>query len=451
MSELRPYQKQYLKELATAWDQGHKSVLINAPCGSGKTVLFAMFAKGAQDNGKTVWFLVHRKELLQQTIETFERFKIPLRTIHIGMVGTYANHLDEYPPPDLIVFDECHFSAASTWQKILTAFPDAYLIGLTATPARLDGKPLGVIYKKMISVISVRELIEQGYLSDYRYFAPSVADVSELPKRGSDFDPEKAAEILNSRAVFGDVIAHWRKYAEGKQTICYCTTRAHSRATAEAFREAGIEAVHFDGETPKRERERIVASFREGKIKVLCNVDLISVGFDCPDCECCILLRPTLSLALFIQQSMRCMRPKQGKTAIILDHVNNYTRFGLPDEPRDWSLTEKIKQREAMNEAGMLKTRMCEKCFCTYSADLPACPYCGEPYKTKPIEIKRIKEIQLEEIKTRRKTEAEEKVKELDTPNKCRSFAELQAYAKKKGYKPQWAYIQAKNRGWFKK
>lgn len=445
---LRPYQKDYLRALSQAWKDGHRSVLITAPCGSGKTVLFAMFAKGAQDNGKTVWFLVHRRELLDQTIATFRKFDIPLKTIHIGMVGQYANHLDKYPKPDLIVFDEAHFSAAKTWEKIISAYPDSYLIGLTATPARLDGKPLGAIYKYMIESVTVRELIDQGYLSDYRYFAPTLIEPSAIPKRGADYDMAKAAEILNQRAIFGDVIAHYRRYADGKQAICYCTTRDHSKATAEAFRAAGIEAVHFDGKTSKRERERIVAAYREGKIKILCNVDLISVGFDCPDCECCILLRPTMSVALFIQQSMRCMRPKPGKTAIILDHVNNYTRHGLPDEPREWSLTDKVKRRKSQNdETGLLKTRICEKCFCTYRAELKACPYCGEPYVLKPIEIKRINEIKLQEVKARKLEEA----KDRETPDDCRTMAELQAYAKKKGYKPQWAYIQARARGWFKR
>lgn len=447
MIEFRPYQKDYIRKIGEVFNQGYKKICIVAPCGSGKTALFAGMADATQKNGKVVWFLVHRKELLDQTISTFERFGITLVTIDVGMVATYANHLDSYPKPDLIVFDECHFSAAKTWQKIIDKYPNAYLIGLTATPCRLDGKPLGDIYQTMITGITVKELIAQGYLSPFRYFAPSVADLSELKRKGSDFNTEQATELLSTRAVFGDVIKHYKSLADGLQAICYCSSIKHSQATAEAFRQAGINAIHFDGNTPKKERDDIIRRYRAKEIQILCNVDLISVGFDCPDCECCILLRPTMSLALFIQQSMRCMRPKEGKTAIILDHVNNYTRFGLPDEEREWSLQSKVKPRQAHAEDGMLKVRMCKNCFCTYESKYSRCPYCGEEYVPTDQEIKNVKEIKLAEIKEEKKAKAEEAVKEYDDREQCRTMAELVAFAKKKGYKPQWAYFEGKRRG----
>lgn len=450
MIEFRPYQKDYIRKIGCAFNAGYKKICIVAPCGSGKTALFAGMADASQKNGKTVWFLVHRKELLDQTTATFERFGIKLITINIGMVATYANHLDSYPKPDLIVFDECHFSAAKTWQKIIKKFPNAYLIGLTATPCRLDGKPLGDIYQTMITGVTIKELISQGYLSPYRYFAPKVADLSDLKRKGSDFNAEQATELLSTRAVFGDVVKHYKALADGLQAICYCSTVKHSQTTAEAFSQAGINAVHFDGNTPKKERDDIIRQYREKKIRILCNVDLISVGFDCPNCECCILLRPTMSLALFIQQSMRCMRPKAGKTAVILDHVNNYTRFGLPDEEREWSLQNKVKPRQSHAEDGMLKVRTCGNCFCTYESKLKKCPYCGDEYKPTDQEIKNVKEIRLAEIKEERKQKAEETVKDYDNADECKNMAELAAFAKKKGYKPQWAYFAGKRRGFIK-
>ena len=451
MIKYRPYQSDFIKKILAAFGSGKKKICVVAPCGAGKTVLFAGMAAAAQKNGKTVWFLVHRKELLDQTISTFERFGIECRTIHIGMVATVANHLTGYPKPDMIIFDECHFSAARTWQKICEAYPDCYYIGLTATPCRLDGKPLKDIYEVMIKGITAKELIAQGWLSPYKYYAPSVADLSALKRKGKDFDSKQAEELLSTRAVFGDVIKHYRKYADGMQAICYCSSVTHSEKMAEQFREAGINAVHFDGNTPKKERDVIVEQYRKGEIQILCNVDLISVGFDCPDCECCILLRPTMSLALFIQQSMRCVRPKEGKTAIILDHVNNYTRFGLPDDDRDWSLDSVPKKKSEYGEDGKLIIRQCNICFGTYKPDGSGkCPYCGAAEKLTQQEIKNIKQIELEEIKESQRKEAEKAVEKITHPNDCRSMAELVAYAKKKGYKPQWAYYKGKERGWVK-
>jgi superfamily II DNA or RNA helicase len=348
----------------------------------------------------------------------------------------------------MIIFDECHFSAARTWQKIVEAYPDCYYIGLTATPCRLDGKPLKGTYDYMIQGVTAKELVSQGYLAPYKYYAPSVADLSALKRKGKDFDGKQAADLLSTRAVFGDVIKHYRKYADGKQAICYCSSIAHSEKMAEQFAQAGINAVHFDGNTPKKQRNEIIEQFRKGEIRILCNVDLISVGFDCPDCECCILLRPTMSLALYIQQSMRCMRPKEGKTAIILDHVNNYTRFGLPDDDREWSLDSVPKKSSDYGEDGKLLIRQCPMCFGTYKPNgSKRCPYCGAVEKLTAQEIKNIKEIRLEEIKEVNRKKAESAVRGITDPNDCRTMAELVAYGKKKGYKSGWAYIQGKKRG----
>jgi superfamily II DNA or RNA helicase len=451
MIKYRPYQSDFIKKVLSAFGSGEKKICVVAPCGSGKTVLFAGMAEATQKNGKTVWFLVHRKELLDQTVDTFVRFGIELRTIQIGMVTTVANHLDSYPKPDMIIFDECHFSAARTWQKIVETYPDCYYIGLTATPCRLDGKPLKGTYDYMIQGVTAKELVKQGYLAPYKYYAPSVADLSALKRKGRDFDSKQAEELLSTRAVFGDVIKHYRKYADGKQAICYCSSINHSEKMAEQFVQAGINAVHFDGNTPKKQRDEIIEQFRKGEIRVLCNVDLISVGFDCPDCECCILLRPTMSLALYIQQSMRCMRPKEGKTAIILDHVNNYTRFGLPDDDREWSLDSVPKKKPDYGEDGKLLIRQCPVCFGTYKANgTKKCPYCGSTEKLTAQEIKNIKEIHLEEIKEATRKKAETAVKDITNPDDCRTMAELFALAKKKGYKSGWAYLQGKKRGLIK-
>lgn len=445
--ELRNYQKEILTETHRQLALGHRRVLIVAPTGSGKTVMFAWLANQMQKKNKTVWFLVHRRELLDQTIETFERFNIPTETIHVGMVATVRNKPDKFPKPDVIVFDESHHSLAATWQKIIELFPATFLLGLTATPCRLDGKPLGAIYEQMVLGITPAELIQQGYLSDFRYFAPAVTDLSVLKRKGQDFDREQAAELLNKRAIFGDVIKHWRDHANGYQTICYCSTIEHSKATAQAFTEAGVKAIHFDGTTPAKERRQIIKDFRNKKITVLCNVDLIGEGFDVPDCWCCVLLRPTASTALYIQQAGRALRPQPDKTAIILDHVGNHTRHGLPDDHRDWSLTDKIKPKQQYGDDGELLVRQCPECYGVYETKKhKVCPYCGAEKQLTRKEIENIKEIRLEEIKRNARSRADKNVQDKSA-EECRTLFELQAYARKKGYKSGWAYLTAKKRG----
>ena len=408
-----------------AFRSGYRRPLIVLPCGAGKTVLFAYMASQSQARGKTVWFLVHRRELLDQTIATFKRFGIPLRTIHIGMVATYANHPERYPKPDFIIF--------------------------TATPCRLDGKPLGATYDTMVVGISTRELIQQGYLSNYRYFAPSVADLSGLKRKGSDFDPESAAELLMQRAVYGDVIGNYRKYANGLQTICYCSSIKHSMAMAEEFQKVGINAVHFDGNTPKAERTRIVQDFRDKKIQILCNVDLISVGFDVPDCWCCILLRPTMSTALAIQQAGRALRPQPGKTAIILDHVGNYTRHGLPDDPREWSLDSKLPQHQEYKADGTLAVTQCPECFFTFPSGPSVCPNCGAEIKKTRQEIENIKKIHMEEIKHEYHQKVAAAVREKSDISECRNMSEVMAWCKQHNRKPGYGWYYCKARGMVRK
>jgi superfamily II DNA or RNA helicase len=444
--QLRDYQQPIADATLDAFRRGFKRPLVTLPCGAGKTVLFAYMAQRSQNKGKTVWFLVHRKELMDQTVETFKRFDIPLNTIYIGMVATFANHLDAYPTPDFIIFDEAHFSAAATWRKIIDRFPNAYICGLTATPCRLDGKPLSDIYDTLISGVTARELISDGYLSEYKYFAPSVADLSGLKRRGKDYDTEQAAELLSTRAVFGDVIQHYQKYADGLQTICYCSSIQHSESMAQEFRAAGINAVHFDGNTQAKERAEIIRRFRKGEIKILRNVDLISCGFDVPDCWCCILLRPTASTALYIQQSMRALRPALFKTAVILDHVNNYERHGLPDADREWTLDGTLKQPKQYGDDGKLIVRQCTNCFYTYSGS-SVCPNCGFKNDLTRQEIKNMKEIHLEEIKENYRNNAADAVREKTDISECRNLSEIMAWCKQNGKKPGYGYYFAKSIG----
>ena len=315
---------------------------------------------------------------------------------------------------------------------------------MTATPIRLDGSGLGDVYETLIEGVSAKWLIENRCLSPYTYYAPAVADLSGIKVQRGEFEVKSAENVLFNRTVFGNVISHYRKLAEGKQAICYCISVRHSEAMAEEFQSDGISAVHIDATTPKAERQRIIGDFRNGKIKILCNVDLISEGFDVPNVECVILLRPTKSLTLYIQQSMRCMRYKSGKSAIIIDHVGNYARFGMPDADRQWSLQDKHKKarQQAENE---VKVMQCPECFYTFQPedDVKICPKCGYtfPKKERTLDFRDSTELQNVTGFT---------LNYDDSLNQCRNINDLKEYAKNHGYKLGWCWYQARERGWIK-
>ena len=350
---LREYQQDLFDKTTNAFKKGYRRVLVESPCGSGKTMLLTKMASMAQENGKTVWFILPRQEIMDQTIETFERCKVQLKTVHIGMIITMANRMSELPPPDLIIYDECHISVSNTYNKISNAFPNAFIVGATASPIRTDNRPLGDLYEILIHGVTVRWLIDNKYLAPFDYYSVSLTDLT-MAETDGEYDTQKAGDLLMTSVVYGDLLKSWNKFAHGLQTVVYACSVKHSKATAKVFNDAGIKAVHFDGATPKAKRKDIINRFKNGEIKVLCNCDLISMGFDMPDIGCVIMLRPTQSASLYIQQSGRALRYKPNKTAVIIDMVGNYNRFQLPDEPYEWSLSQSVKKRREFNADGTL-------------------------------------------------------------------------------------------------
>lgn len=438
--QLRPYQQDLYTKTLNQFRSGKRRVLVVSPCGSGKTITMAAMAAASQQKGKNVWIILPRQEILEQTIETFQRCDIPLNTIYVGMAITTANHVSDLPTPDLIIFDECHISVASTYWKIVNAAPKAFIVGLTASPCRTDNKPLSSLYETLVEGVTVRWLIDNKYLAPYEYYSVNVADLG-------DTDDQNADAVLMTATVYGNVIQSWKKFADGVSTVVYCASVKHSKETAEKFCEAGIKAVHFDGETPYAERKSIVDRFRSGEIAVLCNCDLISMGFDMPDIGCVLMLRPTQSLSLYIQQSGRALRYKPQKTAIIIDAVANYARFQLPDMPYEWSLDKPVNLPKRMNQNGDFKIRTCKECFMVFPT-APVCPFCGAAYALEPKEIKAHEEIQLERITEEKKRELERlRKKQKREVGMCTTFRELLNIEKERGYKTGWAFRMAKMKG----
>lgn len=315
--QLRPYQNDLVEQVRQAWREGYKAPCIVLGCGGGKSCIVAEIARRTTWNGKRVLFLVHRRELVDQIFRTFVRWGVLMDLCQIGMVQTFTRRLKKLPKPALIITDENHHSLAQSYKRIYEYFSDVPRVGVTATPVRLNGDGLGDVNDKLIVGVSTKWLIEHNCLAPYDYYAPSVADLTGLHTKMGEYVTADIEKAMIKNTVFGDVIKYYKQLADGKKAVCYCSSVKHSLATAKVFRDAGISAEHIDGATPKAQREQIIADFRNGKITILCNVDLISEGFDVPDCECTILLRPTHSLTLYIQQSMRCMRYKPNKRAVI--------------------------------------------------------------------------------------------------------------------------------------
>lgn len=442
MPELRPYQYELLERARAAFRAGYQRPCIVLPCGGGKSCIAAEMARGAAEKGGHTLFLVHRQELVQQLHQTLTDWDVPEDGADVMMVQTAARRLDQIRPrPTMIVTDENHHCLAATYRSIYSALPDIPLVGITATPQRLNGGGLGEVNDTLVVGPSARWLIENRYLSPYDYYAPTIADLTGLRSSRGEFVASEIEARLNRAAVHGDVIEHYRNFAAGRKAIVYCASIAHSKSIAEAFSQRGVPAAHIDGDTPEAQRKQIVQAFRDGALQILCNVDLISEGFDVPDCSCAVLLRPTKSLTLYIQQSMRCMRYRDGKRAVIIDAVGNYARFGLPDSDRKWSLDPKpVAKRDA--SADVHTCPQCLGAFAQYNidGDRRLCPYCGHLIPPKARDIEEIKAAQIRRI--------EQFVLNYDNPRKCQTYSELVAYARLKGYKPGWVYYQAKKNGW---
>ncbi len=443
MFTLRPYQRDLVDKVQGAWAEGYQAPCVVLPCGGGKSVIVAQITKNVIENGGNVLFLVHRKELVAQIYATFIRFKIDIGRCRIEMVQTLSRHPEHIPNPDLIITDENHHSLAKSYKKIYEHFKDSKRLGVTATPERLGGTGLKEVNDILIEGVTAKWLIDNHYLSPYLYYAPPVME--KMPKfhtRKGDYIQSEVTDFFRQKKVYGNVIKQYRKIADGKQAICYLPTVEFSREISQKFNNAGISSAHIDGETPSVVRNAIIEKFRQGEIRILCNVDIISEGFDVPDCECAILLRPTKSLTLFIQQSMRCMRYKEGKTAIIIDHVGNYLEHGFPDDDREWSLDGHPKKSAKQGE---MPVKVCPRCYYTVSLNTYQCPNCSYEFERKSKTTQTVDvDLQRLDIAEREKLRFENKVSRMLSYKECQTYNELLEFARQHNYKKGWAYYKAK-------
>lgn len=445
MFQLFDYQQDLVDKARNALAAGNQGVLIVSPPGSGKSVVISEIAKLTVKKGGHVLFFVHRQELVKQIKDSFKQQGVDLNHCTILTVGKVANRLNILAKPDLIIVDESQHSRAKTYQKIFNYYSDVPRLGFTGSPWRLSGKGFKDIYSAMVLGPTAKWLIENKKLAPFTVYGYQLGDKSTL-KSGSTGDyTKKSLNNYTKSIIHGDIVKSWLKFAKDRKTIIYCHSTSFSKEVAQSFRDAGINAVHADAKTPESKRDKIMVDFKEGKIKILCNVDLVSEGFNVPDCSCVVLLRPTQSLVIYLQQSMRAMRYQPNKHAIIIDQVGNFEMFGLPDTDYKWTLEDREKHpRKDSGSTEGLQIKTCPDCFAVIKAECVKCPICGHDFSIEIRKIKQKKDQELRAIKAEKfhiDLIAKKKVSELT------SFKELTMYAKAKHYKNGWAWHMAKRKG----
>ena len=455
MLELRDYQVDLIHRMREAMSHGERRLLCTAPTGSGKTVMISHMLDAAAKRGKKSWLIVHRRELIDQTLRTVESVGTQSvgvvaagyetkssASIQICSIQTLIRRISNLELPQLIVWDECHHIAASSWSDVFAQCDRSYHIGLTATPCRLDGRGLKEWFHRILCGPSVSELIQRGFLSRYRLFAPCVFDTSGLKTRLGDWIKGDLSARVDRPSITGSAIAEYQKRCPGQNALVFCVDIAHSEHTAKQFQEAGINAVAISSKSDVQFRDREIEAFRRETGRVICNCDLFGEGVDVPGIVCAILLRPTQSTGLYLQQVGRALRPAQGKPeAIVLDHVGNSTRHGLPDDDRVWSL-EGLERRRKGSARDEHSVRICQYCFAANPlSGGNVCSCCGE-LLTVERDITHVDgELTEIDIEKERRTRKQEQAG-------AETYADLVALGTRRGYKnPRgWAWFITNSR-----
>ena len=343
---LRDYQIDICSRVSEAFEH-HRSVMVQMPTGTGKTMVLAELVKQLmmKDEGVRILIVAHRRELIEQIKATIKRMKMDSRNITVESIQTISRRIATIEfAPSLVVIDEAHHALAKTYKMMWETWPDAKFLGLTATPCRLNGKGFTDLFDVLVQSWDIPTFIKEKWLSTYDFVSIKADSrtqqlISSLKKRGADGDYQvkEMDAVLNKRPSIERLYECVIEYAHNRKGFVYAININHARSIAEYYQSQGVNAVAIDSHTPVKERERFISSFRSGGLQVLVNVDIFSEGFDCPDVEFIQLARPTLSLAKYLQMVGRGLRPSKGKTnCMIIDNVGLYRVFGLPSQIWDW-------------------------------------------------------------------------------------------------------------------
>lgn len=393
---LHDYQRDAVRNVLEALHE-HRRVVLQMPTASGKTFTAMELLKALRQRGP-VWFVCHRQEIILQTVRAMNEHDItcavisprhdaePACMVQVASVQSLRNRWQNYPAPAVIIWDECHHAVAKTWAEWFDRFPDAWHLGLTATPERLDGKPLSGLFAHMVCGPSTRWLIDNGRLSTFKIFTQRSEDrekaLQALRAGKGDYRPGDLDRVMNTPVLIGDALEHYQRHADGKRALAFCVNREASKALVAKFTEAGIPAMHVDMETPDDARKAAVEALRSGDLKMISNVDVFTEGVDIPALDAVILMRPTRSLALYLQMVGRVLRRCEGKeTALVLDHAGFFWQQPGPADEYEWSLEGGARERRlsAMRREGN-RTLVCPVCGYTH-ANSVRCEECGHKYR----------------------------------------------------------------------
>lgn len=481
---LRDYQHALMRRAALAMLAGYRRILVQLPTGGGKTEMAKAAVRSALLQLMRAYFLVHRKELIDQTSASFERSGIPHGFIASGRpfdptaaavlagVQTLVNRLDSIQAPDLAIVDEAHHAVAASWDDILQAFEDdgSFILALTATPERLDGSGLDEHFDLLLCGPTVAELIDDAYLSHFNYYAPPpelMPDFAGVASQAGDFNRSQAAERMDKPHLVGDIVDHYLRLCPGEPGIFFAQSIEHSKHVVEAFRSRGVSAAHVDGTS--KDREDSVNGLKRGDVKLLSNVDLFGEGFDLPGIVYVGLGRRTKSLSLYMQMCGRSFRPMyapgmplddvtqrlaaiaagaKAGGAIICDHAGNAFQHGLPDEEREWTLKGREKGK-SNGPSDAMPVRQCISCYRISPSSMAICPGCQTEF---PVQVRRAlvqKEGKLEKLE-RVAREKEDAQKRRLEEKKCRTWADFFALAERRGKGPNeaqaWASLRMRVR-----
>ena len=448
---LRPYQQRLLEQLAAATD---KRILVVCPTGGGKTVVAAALMASSS---RCALMVAHRREIVNQTAAKLAAFGVhhgliqageedklrPMAAVQVASIQTLharAIRSTTMPMPfaDLVVIDEAHHACAMTYRKVIEAYPDATVLGLTATPCRGDGRGLGGIFDVIIEAPQVADLIEQGYLVPTLCYAPVDPDLRGVKTQAGDYAVGQLERRMNTDQLVGDIVSHWHRFGQNRPTVVFAVGVAHSIHLRDEFLKSGVKAEHIDGDTPKDERDATLRRLAAGETTVVANCMVLTEGWDCPKVGCTILARPTKSMGLFRQMVGRVLRPAPGKVnAIVLDHSGAVYRHGLPEDHVEWSLSPDHKAvapahqaRKLGDKKGLLDRPVCETLSIRFCGQ--PCPNCGwEPKR--PGEFIATADGELGLVQGGRA-----KAIEYGPFERAEWHAMLTAVAVERGYKPGW-------------
>lgn len=477
----RPYQTELHAAIREAIREGHRSIVVYAPTGAGKTNIGGRIMKNAEAKGNPSCFLAPRRDLVYQTVSRLEQFGVKAGMIMAGEATAKARLCQvasfdtlhswvtkrqkmELPPAKVVLPDEAHLSLTETRETLIRAFgEEALVIALTATPARGDGKPLKNLYTKLVKGPTEASLIRDGYLVGFRYYGPSQPDRKLLKVRRGDYTDSSSVKVMNTPQLVGEIITHWRRLSNDKPTVCYCVNKAHARAVCAEFLEQGISAELVLDET--KDRLPIYARVASGETKVLVNVFVASYGLDIPVLTHIILARPTKSLTMLRQMLGRCARPiyaawadadmleesadirlaaiadSDKPYATVQDHTGSIEDIGYFEDEVPWTLEGDEDVAEVMKrergERAEPKPLNCPACKHIFKGT-KFCPACGFELIApgKPIPTHKADLVELDREKV---TDGNAANRKTPWPEKAAFMGQAKTYAAMKGFKDGYA------------